>query len=488
MLIRRSLSRLSLVTWALTAFSLSAQNVEPTKEDFVRQASHLDSLLAEGTEYYIPTPISSPSLLELKAQAPSHSLQLLDFYRLGGQDTYTPMRSALLPSLILPRRDKRSSWILSRGKGLRIVVPPNDYLQLGKPQPWDRLPLDLEGLQSTIYPTSQRLLAYLGQGDYDGRSKQGLRRPETLALARPSGGSIERVLTHYTQESKPQSLQLPQERNYEVLKQRHWIPSLESSIQFSQNRVSDNWYKGGASNLNLYMRNYFGLRYVTERVLWNNEIESRLSIYNAEKDSVHRYRIADDLLRLSSNYGIRAWNKVYYTLDAELRTQLLQSYQENKASIQSEFLAPYTINVGLGMKFDYSMVSTKVYGRAFNLSVNVAPISYTYRATTKKHIDLARHGLSEDMLWYQRIGSTVRANWQWKMNMNITWTSRFYFNTSYQHVEAEWENTLDMALTRFFSTRFNLQLRYDDAVRPASGWNKHLQYNELLSFGFNYRL
>ena len=84
MLIRRSLSRLSLVTWALTTFSLSAQNVEPTKEDFVRQASQLDSLLAEGTEYYIPTPISSPSLLELKAQAPSHSLQLLDFYRLGG--------------------------------------------------------------------------------------------------------------------------------------------------------------------------------------------------------------------------------------------------------------------------------------------------------------------------------------------------------------------------------------------------------------------
>ena len=110
------------------------------------------------------------------------------------------------------------------------------------------------------------------------------------------------------------------------------------------------------------MRNYLGLRYVTERVQWNNEIESRLSIYNAEKDSVHRYRIADDLLSLRSNYGIRAWNKIYYTLDAELRTQLLQSYQENKTSIQSEFLAPYTINVGLGMKFDYSSHDEEGHG------------------------------------------------------------------------------------------------------------------------------
>ena len=45
-----------------------------------------------------------------------------------------------------------------------------------------------------------------------------------------------------------------------------------------------------------------------------------------------------------------------------------------------------------------------------------------------------------------------------------------------------------MALTRYFSTRFNLNLRYDDAVRPYPGWHRYLQYNELLSFGFNYRL
>ena len=61
------------------------------------------------------------------------------------------------------------------------------------------------------------------------------------------------------------------------------------------------------------MRTYFGLRYVTERVQWTNEIESKLNVYNAEKDSVHRYRIADDLLRLRSNYGLKAWNKMYYT-------------------------------------------------------------------------------------------------------------------------------------------------------------------------------
>ena len=236
------------------------------------------------------------------------------------------------------------------------------------------------------------------------------------------------------------------------------------------------------------MRNYLSLSYITDRVLWKNELESKLSVYNADKDSVHRYRIADDLLRLRSNYGIRAFNKVYYTLDGELRTQLFESYRENKTSLQSDLFSPFTLNVGLGLKYDYTKKSTKVYGRFFHLSVNVAPISYTYRGTSNRNIDLGRHGLAPDKIWYQRFGSTIRANWEWKFNLNLTWSSRLYFNTSYQATEVEWENTLDMALTRYFSTRLNLNLRFDDAVRPAQTWNKYLQYNELLSFGFNYHL
>ncbi len=79
-------------------------------------------------------------------------------------------------------------------------------------------------------------------------------KPKTLVLTRPSFESTERALSNYTGEIPTVGLQLPQDLNLSVLQQRHWIPALESSIQFSQNHVSDNWYKGGASNLNLFMR------------------------------------------------------------------------------------------------------------------------------------------------------------------------------------------------------------------------------------------
>ena len=443
----------------------------------------LDSLSSSNSGYYIPREVSSPTLLQAIADAPSIESQLLGYYASGGIDTPSG-RSLLLPWLMMPRPWALPPKQLLHLPPLSITVNQAKLLQLvsdASPSPTDyRKEAGLSLLGQFLASTLKSHPKYF-------TDKQ-LTLPPSLALTTPSGGSVERALEGYTAATKPTPIYISEKRDYSELRERKWIPQLESAIQFSQNSVSDNWYKGGASNLNLYMRNYFALSYIKDRVLWKNEIESKLSVYNAEKDTVHRYRIADDLLRLRTNYGIRAFNKIYYTLDAELRTQLLSSYRENKTSLQSDFLSPFTVNIGLGLKFDYKKKSTKVYGRSVSFSINVAPLSYTYRGTVRQSIELARHGLAPDQLWYQRFGSTIRAAWEWKVNMNLTWTSRLFFNTSYQAIEAEWENTLDMALTRYFSTRFNLNLRYDDAVRPTKAWNRHLQYNELLSFGFNYRL
>lgn len=489
MLIHRFI--LSLLLGSSVASTLLAQVDESPKDAFIQALPTLERLLKGGqTDFYTPTPLISPALRDALAEAPSQSALLLDYYRAGGGNAnQTP--NVLFFSRLLADAGRSSKQRISQLRASRLqITAPTSLSLFPEAQPWDRASQLAPG--GDFYQSQQRYAISTQLGSSLGLVTEREKRretPVTLALAQPAGGATERALQHYTQETKMTPIALPTDREgSSLLRQRHWIPSLESAIQFSQNQISDNWYKGGASNLNVYMRNYFALRYITERVQWTNEIESRLSVYNADRDSLHRYRVADDLLRLRSNYGIRAWSKIFYSLDAELRTQLFQSFQENKTSLQSDLFAPYTINVGLGMKYEHSMKSSKVYGRAFLISVNVAPISYTFRATTRAQIDLARHGLAPDKLWYQRIGSTIRANWQWKVNLNLTWSSRLYFNTSYESVEAEWENTLDMAITRYFSTRFNLNLRFDDGVRPAPGWNRYLQYNELLSFGFSYRL
>ena len=273
------------------------------------------------------------------------------------------------------------------------------------------------------------------------------------------------------------------------IERKYWIPSFESSVQFSQNYISDNWHKGGNSNLNLSMRTYFSLLYNKERLQWLNEIESKLGLYTATSDGDEsKYRISEDRLRLHSNFGIKMSKRWSYTLDGEFRTQLFNIYSANNQVLQSSLFAPIRTNLGVGVQYNYSKKSKVRYGRKFALSLNFAPFSHNWRWSSKKNIDLARHGLKTDKLSVHTFGSTFRAELNWDFNMDISWRSRMYFNTSYKSVEAEWENTLVMRISRYFSTRLNIHLRFDDTAKPSPRWNKYLQINEVLSFGFNYKL
>lgn len=275
----------------------------------------------------------------------------------------------------------------------------------------------------------------------------------------------------------------------EEIQRKYWIPGFESSIQFSQNYISDNWSKGGTSNLNLQTRNYFSLLYSRDRVRWLNELESKLGLYRTGTESEgNRYRVNEDLLRLHTNYGIKFNKHWSYTLDGELRTQLFNIYNSDNTVLQSAPFAPLKTNVGIGLQYSYSTKSKKVYGRSFSMNFNIAPLSHNWRWSPRTDIALNRHGLSADKMSLHTFGSTMRGVMQWNINMDVSWTSRVYFNTSYQNVEAEWENTLVMRISRYFSTRINVQLRFDDNEAPSPNWNKHLQINELLSFGFNFKL
>ena len=73
------------------------------------------------------------------------------------------------------------------------------------------------------------------------------------------------------------------------------------------------------------------------------------------------------------------------------------------------------------------------------------------------------------------------------INRNVSWTSRFYYFTDYHRITGELENTFNLQISRFFSTRINLHLRYDDGVAKNEDFDSYLQINELLSFGFNYK-
>ena len=128
----------------------------------------------------------------------------------------------------------------------------------------------------------------------------------------------------------------------------------------------------------------------------------------------------------------------------------------------------------------------------FRFSANVAPVGMDFVYSYTDDIDKGRIGLKPDQRYRFRYGSSVRLDLNWDFSSTLNWTSRLFYNTSYKHVEMEFDNTLSYSFNQFFSLRMTLNTRFDDSVILPAGEVKSLktllQYNELLSIGFAYKL
>ena len=289
-----------------------------------------------------------------------------------------------------------------------------------------------------------------------------------------------------------------------IPERRYWTSSFENTIQFSQNYISPNWNGGGNSNFNIIDRQFFKYDYNKDKIQVTNELELKLNVNTLpdKADSVHSYKVNDNLIRFRTLFGYKAFEKWFYTLDVSFSTQIVKNYDVNSDRLLAAFLAPMTFNSGLGMKYQLTKEIPKVMHRNVTFDVNIAPLSfnYMYSRYDDANMDLARHGfkqkenyesLPEGENQYEHVlrqlGSKIEANLTFNINRNVTWTSRFYYFTDYHRITGEWENTLNLQISRFFSTRIYLHLRYDDGVDKLDDFDRYIQVNELLSFGFNYK-
>lgn len=267
----------------------------------------------------------------------------------------------------------------------------------------------------------------------------------------------------------------------------YWLKSGENSLQISQNYFSPNWHQGGTSNLNINSYHVFRVNYVKDKVRFNNMFEWRLSAYNAPDDTLRNYRIGDDLLRYYGDFGLDAYKKTWsYSTNLEAKTQMFSSHIPNKNELRAAFLSPLYINAGIGMKYDLDKKSETVRHRRVRLALSISPLSINYKYVGDKDMDVKRFGIPEGKTSLFDKGSTVTSLLTYNITRYVTWTSRIKYFTNYSKVESEFENTLNMSLSQFFSTRLYLHLRYDDGV-PADSEFKYLQINEVVSFGLNFK-
>lgn len=257
-----------------------------------------------------------------------------------------------------------------------------------------------------------------------------------------------------------------------------WFKEARTLVQFTQNYISPNWYKGGNSSLALLALLKGQIKYKKDKFVWENTGEWRMGLSTTGKaDTIHFVNVTDDLFKIYSKAGYQVYSKVYLSGYLDFQTTILPSWKANSNQVKSSFLTPIRFSVSAGvdykpldwMTINFSPATFKLVHATINDSARVN--------VTEFGIDAGRKTLSE-------FGSSIRLEAKYKPLRELEINTLLYFYTNYRQVEFDWQIDVDFIINRFLSTHLTLHPRFDSTVKSTEP--QHLQFKELLSIGFNH--
>lgn len=258
-----------------------------------------------------------------------------------------------------------------------------------------------------------------------------------------------------------------------------WYKEARTLVQFTQNYISPNWYKGGNSSLALLALLKGNINYKKDKFVWENTGEWRMGLSTTGKsDTVHFVNVTDDLFKIYSKAGYQVYkDQLLVTASMEFQSTFLPSWKTNSKELKSGFMTPVRFNIGVGV--DYKPVSW--------VSINFSPATYKLVHATiddSTRVDVTSFGIDKGKKTLSEFGSALRVEAKYKPLREIELYTLLYFYTNYRQVEFDWQIDVDFIINRFLSTHLTLHPRFDSTVKSTEP--QHLQFKELLSIGFNH--
>lgn len=264
-----------------------------------------------------------------------------------------------------------------------------------------------------------------------------------------------------------------------VTKPNFWSFKGDGFLQFLQNYVTGNWYKGGESNYSAVGAVTLELNYNDkDKYLFENKLEMKLGFQTSRSDSVHKFKTNNDVLRLTSKLGMQASKKWYYSLQLLAYTQFAKGLKVNDEFVYSDFFSPFDLNIGLGMEYKVSALKGKLTG-----TLNFLPLAYNLRYVGRRSLFDA-NGMNGKHTMHE-FGAQFTGDVKWQIVDQIAWKSRLYAYTSYKRALVEWENMIEFKVTKYISANLFLYPRFDDSsVRDDE--HGYWQFMEYSSLGLSY--
>ena len=319
---------------------------------------------------------------------------------------------------------------------------------------------------------------YLNRPELVKGNETQLRKSGTLIKPQKKQLKQELELTEHTALLPAEPTVAPQ--GLVIKKPNFWSFSGDQNLQFLQNYVTDNWYKGGESNYSMVGSVTLNANYNNkQKVKFENKLELKLGFQTSRGDTVHKYKTNEDLIRYTGKLGLQAANQWYYTVQLLAYTQFTQGLKSNDHYVYSDFMSPFNLNFGLGMDYSVKTKNNRLSG-----SVNLSVLSFNFRYVDRKNL-ASRYSIRGNNRTREDFGSQITADLRWNISDQVNWRTRFYTYTTYESVLMEWENTISLRVSKYISANIFLYPRFDDSAKRDEKLD-YFQFKEYSSLGFSY--
>lgn len=402
--------------------------------------------------------------------------------RYAKKDTTSKMVKAYVDSIIIYRHRQDSTFATS--PNAKPLLKDGRYYRLFAPLTFYHSPAgmalsDNSGSDSILNAVDLALLSvYINRPDLVVGTESQLRKTGSIRndIDEPIKPKVE-----LTERVEP-APETPQIVPVGVVLKRpnFWTFGGDSYLQFLQNYVSENWYKGGESNYSMIGNVTMTANYNNKRKLkFENKLELKLGFQTSRDDTLHKVKANNDMIRYTGKLGIQATNRWYYSLQLLAYTQFTQGLKSNDKRVYSDFMSPFNLNLGIGMDYSLDTSNKKLKG-----NINFSFLAFNFLYVDRK--DLAsRYGVVGDHHTKEDFGSQITADIQWQITDYIKWKTRLYGYTTYKRSLIEWENTVTLNISKYISTNLFIYPRFDD----AGSYDENLgywQFKEYMSLGFSY--
>ncbi len=274
-----------------------------------------------------------------------------------------------------------------------------------------------------------------------------------------------------------------------------WTIGGDGTLGFTQTYLS-NWKKGGKSALSILVVARGHANFSSDKVKWENSAEIRNGWIKPGEELIQKN---DDKFEITSRLGLSAFQKWYYSAEADFETQFFDGfkYPDRERPISS-FLAPARFLFKIGL--DYK--PTK------NFSLFISPLtSKTVFVHDTLRVDKSAFGIKPGKSSYWEPGLNTDIQFKKELTPDIRFETKFRlfinYRAPFRYTDLDWENLLTIQLTDHINIRAMTHSIYDSKVlfdkldkngepllddKGEKLRGPKLQFKEFFTVGFTYRI